>query len=136
MCRILRDLLQEGVVAKIADNLYCGGNSYEELDNWRRVLSALEQNVMKLSAPKIVCPKTCMILGWIWSNGTIYASPHRVATSASCDTPTTVKGLRSFIREYKVLAREISNCAELLSPIALIALSLESSRRTSSNSQT
>ena len=53
-------LLQEGVVAKIADDLYCGGNSYEELENnWRRVLSALEQNSMKLSAPKtIVCPKT------------------------------------------------------------------------------
>ena len=58
-----------------------------------------------------------MILGWIWSNGTIYASPHRVATLASCDTPTTVKGLRSFIGAYKVLARVISNCAELLSPL-------------------
>ena len=33
MCRILGDLLQEGVVAKIADDLYCGGNSYEELEN-------------------------------------------------------------------------------------------------------
>ena len=27
MCRVLGDLLQEGVVAKLADDLYCGGNS-------------------------------------------------------------------------------------------------------------
>ena len=50
-------------------------------------------------------------------NDTIYASPYRVAILASCDTPTTVKGLRSFIGGYKVLARVISNCAELLSPL-------------------
>lgn len=31
MCCILRHLLQEGVVVKIADNLYCGGNTPDEL---------------------------------------------------------------------------------------------------------
>ena len=31
MCRVLGDLLQEGCVAKIADNLYCSGNSHQEL---------------------------------------------------------------------------------------------------------
>ena len=31
MCRVLGDLLKEGVVAKIADDLYCGGNSPQEL---------------------------------------------------------------------------------------------------------
>ena len=31
MCRILGDLLQEGCVAKIADDFYCGGNSHQEL---------------------------------------------------------------------------------------------------------
>ena len=36
MCRVLGDLLKEGVVAKIADDLYCSGNTYRELlHNWR-----------------------------------------------------------------------------------------------------
>ncbi|CAG2236610.1 unnamed protein product [Mytilus edulis] len=35
-CRVLGHLVQEGVVAKIADDLYCGGNSPEELlTNWK-----------------------------------------------------------------------------------------------------
>ncbi len=31
MCRVLGDLLTEGVVVKLADDLYCGGNTPEEL---------------------------------------------------------------------------------------------------------
>ena len=39
MSRVLGDLLEEGIVAKIADDLYCGGNSPEELlQNWTKVL--------------------------------------------------------------------------------------------------
>ena len=43
MCRVLGDLLQEGVVAKLADDLYCGDDSLQELlHNWSRVLDALD----------------------------------------------------------------------------------------------
>ena len=31
LCRVLGDLLQEGVVAKIADDIYCGGDTPREL---------------------------------------------------------------------------------------------------------
>ena len=60
MCRVLGDLLQEGVVAKLADDLYCGGNSPQELlDSWSRVLDALDLCNLRLSAKKTrVCPKT------------------------------------------------------------------------------
>ena len=35
MCRVLGELIQEGIVAKIADDLYCGGDTPEELRyNW------------------------------------------------------------------------------------------------------
>ena len=30
-CRVLGDLLEEGVVTKLADDLYCGGDTPEEL---------------------------------------------------------------------------------------------------------
>ncbi|VDI46836.1 Hypothetical predicted protein [Mytilus galloprovincialis] len=53
MCRVLGDLVEEGVVAKIADDLYCGGNTQLELlQNWTRVLQALQKNSLNLSATK------------------------------------------------------------------------------------
>lgn len=35
MCRVLGDCLQDGYVAKLANDLYCGGQTVEELlYNW------------------------------------------------------------------------------------------------------
>ena len=81
MFRILGDLIQEGCVAKIADDLYVGGNSpIEVLTNWRRVLDLLQKNNLCLSAAKtIICPRKAVVLGWVWSNGTLQASPHKLA---------------------------------------------------------
>ncbi|KAK2569603.1 hypothetical protein P5673_005430 [Acropora cervicornis] len=65
MARVLGDLNQEGCVAKIADDLYVGGNSpVEVLDNWRRVLALLHKNSLRLSAAKtIICPRKAIVLG-------------------------------------------------------------------------
>ena len=63
-----------------------------------------------------VCPTTTMIIGWVWNLGTIQASSHRIATLASCDTPLTVKAMRSFVGAYKMLARVIPGCSALLAP--------------------
>ena len=119
MCRILGDLLQEGCVTKLADDLYCGGNTPTELlHNWERVLEALSSCDMCLSPSKtIICPKTTVILGWIWSLGRIQASPHRVATLSTCSIPDTVKGLRSFIGAFKVLARVLPKAGNIIAPL-------------------
>ena len=58
-----------------------------------------------------------MILGWIWESGTIRASPHRLSSLATCAPPKTVKGMRSFIGAYKVLARVLPGCSAYLSPL-------------------
>ena len=106
LSRVFGDLIQEGVVAKLADDLYCGGNTPEDLlINWDRLLSALFHNGLRLSAPKtVIAPKSTTILGWIWSQGTIKASPHHTSALSTCDPPSTVKGLRSFIGAVKVIA--------------------------------
>ena len=55
MCRVLGDLIHGGITAKIADDLYCGADSPEELlHNWKRVLQALSKYNLKLSASKTV----------------------------------------------------------------------------------
>ena len=119
MCRVLGPFLKEGIVAKIADDLYCGGNTEAELlYNWRRVLHALYECDLCLSTSKtVICPKSTTILGWVWNLGTIHASSHRIATLASCNAPEKVGGLRSFIDAYKVLARVLPRCSTLLAPL-------------------
>ena len=119
MSRVLGDLIQEGCVAKIADDLYVGGNSpIEVLDNWRRVLVLLQKNNLRLSAAKtIICPRKATVLGWVWSNGTLQASPHKLAALSSVEPPSTVQGLRSFVGAYKVLSRVLPRFAELLDPL-------------------
>jgi len=119
MSRVLGELIQEGIVAKLADDLYCGGDTPEELlTNWERVLNAMQDNNLRLSAHKtVICPKVTTILGWLWSQGTLKASPHRIAALSAVDPPSTVHGLRSFIGAYKVLSRVLHGYADLLQPL-------------------
>ena len=95
MSRVLGDLMQEGIVAKIADDLYTCGNSVPELiHNWERILLRLDVNNLRLSAPKtFICPITTNILGWIWSAGSIRVSPHKITPLATAAKPLTVKSL-------------------------------------------
>ena len=131
MSRVLGDLVQEGCVAKLADDLYCGADSIENLyKNWSRVLTALNNNNLRLSASKtIVCPKTTNILGWIWSEGTLRASQHRITSLANVKPPTTVQGLRSFIGAYKVLSRVLQGYADLLHPLDSAVAKLQSKEK-------
>jgi hypothetical protein len=119
MCRVLGDLLQNGCVAKIADDLYCGGNIPTELlSNWRKVLTALYKRDLRLSAKKtIISPVSTTILGCIWSRGSIRASPNRIAALSSCTPPKTVRDLRAFIGSYKMLSRVIEGSASILAPL-------------------
>ena len=118
MCLVLGQLLQEGSVVKIADDLYCGDNNPQELiQNWKKLLHALYRCDLHLSASKtVINPKSTTVLGLIWSAGTFTASPHRVNTLASCPQPDTVKSMRSFIGAYKVLSRVIPRCSTYLAP--------------------
>ena len=119
MCRVLGDLVVSGGVAKIADDLYCGGETVDELLSvWESVLHRLCEANLKLRAIKtVVIPAKTAILGWIWENGYLRADPHKVSTLSICTRPKTTKGLRSFIGAYKVLARVLPNCATLLRPL-------------------
>ncbi|KAK3105126.1 hypothetical protein FSP39_017698 [Pinctada imbricata] len=118
-CRVLGDLLEEGIVTKLADDLYCGGNTPQELlENWTKVLEALQKCNLKLSATKtVIAPRTTTILGWIWEQGTLKANPHRIAALSSCEPPKTVKALRSFSGAVKVLARVLPGCSSMLAPL-------------------
>lgn len=120
-CRVLCHLVQEGIVAKIADDLYCGGNTPEQLiHNCKRVVDALQKSSLNLSASTcktIIAPSKATILGWTWQLGTTRANKHRISTLSSCDPPQTVTVLRSFIGAFKVLSRVVQGTSQLLAPL-------------------
>ena len=118
-CRILGNLLQEGIVVKIADDLYCGADSPDALlTHWHAVLESMHRCGMCLSAPKtFIAPRTTTILGWKWQMGTLSATPLRLSTLSTCSPPENVKGMRSFIGAFKVLSRVIESAAVYTSPL-------------------
>ena len=128
MSRVLGDLMLEGVVKKIADDLYTGGDTIQELlHNWEKILQRFEANNLRLSASKTaICPVTTTILGWIWSAGTIAASPHKVTPLATSPLPKTVKSLRSWIGAFKHLKVCVPQYSSLLSALEAATAGLDS----------
>ena len=119
LCAVLGEFVKQGFVAKIADDLSVGGDSIEELYlNWSRVLEALALNGLKLKALKtIIAPTIAQILGWMWNNGTITASVHKISPLTSCSPPETVTALRSYVGSFKVFNRIVRGCAGFLNDL-------------------
>lgn len=119
MCTVFGDLIKNGSIAKIADDLYVGGNSIEELfENWSLVLKLMSENSLKFKAVKTeIAPTHTSILGWDWNNGTISANKHKTTPLQTCDPPPTVTKLRSFLGAYKVFNRVLRGCAGYLSQL-------------------
>ena len=131
MNRTLGHLVQAGCVAKIADDLYCGGDTPEDaLVAWEGILKSLADNGLGLSATKtVIFPKSTVVLGWIWCDGTLQASPHRLSALAAVDPPKTVKALRSFIGAYKVLSKVIQGYSDLIHPFDRIVAGRQSTEK-------
>ena len=85
-CLVLGDMVQEGSVCKLADDLIVGGNTIPELlESFSKVLHKLQQNNLKLSPSKtVITPKSMSILGWEWSAGNLRASSHKLSALAAC----------------------------------------------------
>lgn len=117
--RVLGDLIHEGSVSKIADDLYVGASNIDNLlVSWERVLQKFMDNNLRLSARKtIICPVSCTILGWQWSQGSVSPSAHKLNPLSTATPPTTVKGLRSWIGAVKHLKPCIPQYSSILSPL-------------------
>jgi hypothetical protein len=118
-CLLLGEMVKERKVAKLADDLFVGGNTVQELrENFQRVLQKLMENDIRLSAAKtFIAPKTVNILGWVWSAGQIRASPHRLSALSTCQKPETVSALKSYLGSYRFLSRVLKGYAKLLAPL-------------------
>lgn len=119
MYRILGYFMYEGVLVKIANDIYIRGTTVNSLFmNWKRALHLFWKNNLRLSAPKtVICPITTTVLGWIWSAGDISVSPHKINPLATADPPTTTKGLWAWIGAYKHIKACIPGYSALLADL-------------------
>ena len=109
------NLLEKGVVTKIADDLSCGRDTQKDLQNWQKVSQAVHKCDLCLSALKtVINSQTTTNVGWVWKSRTSLASSHHFATLTSCPEPDTVGQMRFFIGALKVLAYIIPGCSSLL----------------------
>ena len=116
---ILGDMVKEGKVAKLADDLFVGASTPEELViNFEQFLHRLLECNIKLSPSKtIIAPKSVTILGWIWSRGQLKASPHKISALSTIKPPETVTALKSFIGAFRFISRVLPRYANTLSPL-------------------
>ena len=123
MFRVLGDLIHAGSVSKIADDLYIGSDTVSGLlDSWRAVLERFKSCNLRLSPTKtIICPRNCVILGWLWTAGRITPSAHKLNPLTTASPPTTVKGLRSWMGSVKYLKACLQSYSSLLSPLEAAA---------------
>ena len=116
MNTVIGHLIQQGRAAKIADDLYVGGQTITDLyDNWELLLEVLRANNLRLKASKtVIAPQETQILGWDWKHGTIKASKHKILPLTTCKPPSTTTEMRSFIGGYKVFNRVLKGCSGFL----------------------
>ena len=118
-CLILGDLVKEGRVCKLADDIIIGGKSAKEaLETFKLVLHKLQENNIKLNPAKtFIAPRSVSILGWTWCAGRLKASSHKLSALASCPPPQTIAALKSFIGAFRFISRVIKGYANLLAPL-------------------
>ena len=97
--KLLGDLVIKGSVAKVADNVYFGGETLADLHIvFEEIVKRCHLANLRLKPSKVALNiKHADILGLHWSNGTLTPSHHKLDPLAHCEKPRTVKGLRSFL---------------------------------------
>lgn len=113
------EMVMQGKVAKLADDLYIGGETIEDLySNFEQVLGILLENNLKLKAKKTyIAPRSVTLLGWIWNAGNLQASPHKLTALSECEPPSTVTGLKTWIGAFRHLARVVKDYGVWLRPL-------------------
>ena len=121
MAKILKQELQDGICAKIVDDIVVGGNDQEEAaTNYFRVLSKLSKANIKVTPEKThIFPDTADMLGWKWKQGGfLEASPHRkfALSNTKIEDIRKVHDMRSWVGLFKTLHIVTPRISEILSP--------------------
>ena len=97
--KVLGDLVLEGKVIKLADNVYFGGKNMKEFHEiFQDIMQRCKKADLKVKPAKIKLNiAEADILGLHWSCGTLTPTSHKLDPLSKCERPKTVKALRSFL---------------------------------------
>ena len=119
--KLLGDLVLDGKVVKLADNVYFGAETIQELHQiFHEIIKRCNLANLRIKPAKIhLNIANADILGLHWDRGTLTPSTHKLDPLAHCEKPKTVKGLRSFLggvrfNEICLNSKELANATELL----------------------
>ena len=131
LAKVLKQELQDGICAKIVDDVVVGGKTpVEAAINYVRVLSKLSNANLKITPEKThIFPKTADMLGWVWKEGGhLEASPHRkfAILNTKSEDIKNVQDMRSWVGLFKTLHIVTPNISSILSPFELATAGKES----------
>ena len=117
--RVLQPVITEGKAARIADNLFTGGDTPKEaFANFRTILALCDNAWITFKAQKtIICLAKINILGCIWQDRTMTPSSHIFSTISKASFPIMVKQLRSFNGAVKQMKDNLPDYHILLQPL-------------------
>ena len=117
--RVLQPVITEGKAARIADNMFTGGDTPEDaFANFRTILALCANAGLTLKAQKTtICPVKINILGRVWQEGLMSPSTHILSTISKAALPTTVKQLRGFNGSVKQMKDNLPEYYLLLQPL-------------------
>ena len=129
--KVLKQEMQDGISAKIVDDVVVGGETMEEAaQNYIRVLEKLQAANLKVTPEKtVIFPKRTELLGWIWEEGGhLSANPHRTLalTNTKTEDIKTVQDMRSWFGLFKTLHIVTPDISEILAPFEAAAAGKES----------
>ena len=122
LSRVYGELCQQHKMARQADGLFVGGDSFQDLyDNLKEVFQRTRNSGLTLKPSKIIInPQKITLFGWIREKGAWRPTEHTTSPLAKASPPKTVKQLRSFLGAIKQISPCIKDYAVKLSPLERI----------------
>ena len=118
LSKIIGSEIKEGAAARIADDLYIGGQTPQEAaSNYRKVIEKLYNANIKLSPSKtkIFLP-SIDVLGWIWKQGGfLEPSPHRTNALKNSNTEQQLSKNSNAARNSQLSKNQHMAITDLLS---------------------
>ena len=114
--QILGDLIQEGKVLKLHDDIRVGGKTIDEaLDNYCEMLQKFQAHNIKLHPKKAkIFPKSTTVFGYVKEGQILRPSEHTILSISKTPQPKTTTQLRTFLGQFKTFFKHVPNTATIL----------------------
>ena len=116
LCQVMGDLIQEGKVLKLHDDIRVGGKTVDEaLQNYRQMLQRLSHHNIKLHPKKTkIFPKSTTVFGFVKEGQTLKPSDHTILSISKTPQPRTTTQFRAFLGQFKTFFKHVPNTAIIL----------------------